>query len=574
MSVPSVNVDSSKDDVDKFYTEVHDWLSIGLSTYGKKRNPKEKIRDMLEMSAFFNLYSIVFQPRTQKIPHLTLFHMTLRRVWALQYTSNVFRTSTYLIRNGSVLSGSRHLIGISSITYLPTRQQPHNSWIVQPDRLGYICAIYVRDPCLLTYDHNKVSRLEERDFEMTCNIVYRKEASGHLGVEKRSRILSHPNAGSREPMSRSTLSNISPSISSVKRVDLPTNGGSIGKKTNFANMNLGRQDFKGNDYKKRANRKPEKQRLLTPIYFMIGVMAVTVQHLQINVKFLAKATAVFYETFASTNTLPVTGSCLAGQILHFNVPKRRQYFDMKQLKRVLCRLVLPAQANYQSWLMRDDPRGISQPRCRFSQQTRVSVATTMVQLGIARLTSALTIPPVNQLNSQETPSYFMTAIRTGGLGAEGISALLIPRSEGLRTRPVPVIARSLSATTYVMFEDVKEGNGFRQTMRETFNKKLVEQPVVTNKFSNMGQQQIIYELEHPGDADGARLLGGTTALLKVDRFIALSPASPFLMGRSSIVGGSEDVLIDLSIREALKLHQQAEKARLKLDFLFLPSPAE
>lgn len=161
--------------------------------------------------------------------------------------------------------------------------------------------------------------------------------------------------------------------------------------------------------------------------------------------------------------------------------------------------------------------------------------------------------------------YFMTAVRTGGPGAEGISMLLIPRSEGLRTRPVPVIAGPLSATTYVTFEDVKvpveyligqEGHGFRQTMvnfnherlwiafqavrgcrialhdafqwalkREAFDKKLIEQPVVRNKFGNMGRQveslqawieQIIYELEHLSDADGARLLGGTTALLKVE----------------------------------------------------------
>lgn len=161
--------------------------------------------------------------------------------------------------------------------------------------------------------------------------------------------------------------------------------------------------------------------------------------------------------------------------------------------------------------------------------------------------------------------YFMTAVRTGGPGAEGISMLLIPRSEGLRTRPVPVIAGPLSATTYVTFEDVKvpveyligaEGNGFKQTMvnfnherlwiafqalrgcrtaiqdafqwalkREAFDKKLVDQPVVRYKFGNMGRQidalqawteQIIYELESLNDVDGARLLGGTTALLKVE----------------------------------------------------------
>lgn len=161
--------------------------------------------------------------------------------------------------------------------------------------------------------------------------------------------------------------------------------------------------------------------------------------------------------------------------------------------------------------------------------------------------------------------YFMTTVRTGRPGAGGISMLLIPRAEGLRTRKLDVILGPLSATTYVTFEDVKvpveylignEGEGFKQTMvnfnherlwiafqairgcrvaiqdafswaikREAFDKTLIEQPVVRNKFGNMGRmveslqawtEQIIYELEKLSDGDGARLLGGTTALLKVE----------------------------------------------------------
>lgn len=61
--------------------------------------------------------------------------------------------------------------------------------------------------------------------------------------------------------------------------------------------------------------------------------------------------------------------------------------------------------------------------------------------------------------------------------------------------------------------------------REAFDKKLIEQPVVRNKFGNMGRQieslqawteQIIYELENLSDAEASRLLGGATALLKVE----------------------------------------------------------
>jgi alkylation response protein AidB-like acyl-CoA dehydrogenase len=161
--------------------------------------------------------------------------------------------------------------------------------------------------------------------------------------------------------------------------------------------------------------------------------------------------------------------------------------------------------------------------------------------------------------------YFMTLVRTSGPGASGLSMLLIPRSPGVHTRPLDVIAGPLSATTFVTFEDVQvpasyligaEGQGFKQTMvnfnherlwiafqairgcrialhdafqwalkREAFDQLLIDQPVVRNKFGNMGRQvealqawteQIVYELENLSDADGARLLGGTTALLKVE----------------------------------------------------------
>ncbi|KAH8730294.1 acyl-CoA dehydrogenase-like protein [Phaeosphaeriaceae sp. PMI808] len=230
--------------------------------------------------------------------------------------------------------------------------------------------------------------------------------------------------------------------------------------------------------------------------------------------------------------------------------------------------------------------------------------------------------------------YFMTAVRTGGEGAGGISMLLIPRGKGVKTRKLEVITGPLSATTYVTFEDVevpveyligREGEGFKQTMvnfnherlwiafqalrgcriamhdawqwalkREAFGKLLIEQPVVRNKFGNMGRQveslqawteQIIYELENLSDADGARLLGGTTALLKVEsgmvcKYVAEeclkimgglgltktgqgARIETFYRSVPSFVvpGGSEDVLIDLGVREALKLHMQAEMAK-------------
>jgi len=147
--------------------------------------------------------------------------------------------------------------------------------------------------------------------------------------------------------------------------------------------------------------------------------------------------------------------------------------------------------------------------------------------------------------------YFMTAVRTGGEGAEGISMLLIPRTEGIMTRKIEIGAGGFSATTYVSFDDVKvpaeyligqEGFGFMYTMtnfnherlwivfqalrgsrlalqdamewaqkREAFGVKLIDQPVVRWKFGNMGRQvealaawaeKLVYELENLSDLEG------------------------------------------------------------------------
>jgi alkylation response protein AidB-like acyl-CoA dehydrogenase len=162
--------------------------------------------------------------------------------------------------------------------------------------------------------------------------------------------------------------------------------------------------------------------------------------------------------------------------------------------------------------------------------------------------------------------YFSTAVRTGGPGAEGLSFLLIDRHlPGISCRKIEIGAGKLSATTYITFEDVKvpveylmgqEGQGFKFIMsnfnheriwivfqglrgaricmedafawvqkREVFGAKLVEQPVVRHKLGMCGKkidalqawcEQIVYELDHLSEKDGNRLLGGTTALLKVE----------------------------------------------------------
>jgi len=216
-----------------------------------------------------------------------------------------------------------------------------------------------------------------------------------------------------------------------------------------------------------------------------------------------------------------------------------------------------------------------------------------------------------------------------------MSMLLTPRLPGLKTRKIEIGGGSMTATTYVTFEDVKvpveylvgqEGLGFKYTMsnfnherlwiafqalrgsricledamtwcqkREAFGKTLIEQPVVRHKFGHMARQidalqswieSLIYELENMSHAEGSKVLGGATALLKVQAGIVakyIADESQKLMGGLGLTktgqgarieaiaraiptlivpGGSEDVLLDLGVREAVKLSNAAKKAKL------------
>jgi len=121
--------------------------------------------------------------------------------------------------------------------------------------------------------------------------------------------------------------------------------------------------------------------------------------------------------------------------------------------------------------------------------------------------------------------YFSTAVRTGGPGIKGISMLLIPRVQGVKTRKLKLShGGNESGTAYVTFEDVKvpvdyllgkENQGFRIIMhnfnferwgiltqimcfireciyetlkwvnqRKVFGKKLIAQPVIRQKNCN------------------------------------------------------------------------------------------
>lgn len=73
--------------------------------------------------------------------------------------------------------------------------------------------------------------------------------------------------------------------------------------------------------------------------------------------------------------------------------------------------------------------------------------------------------------------YFVTAVRTGGKGMGGISLLVIPRLEGVRTTKMQCQGVWASGTSYVEFDNVKvparyllgkENKGF-QLIMSNFN---------------------------------------------------------------------------------------------------------
>eukprot|EP00756_Hemistasia_phaeocysticola_P010851 Hpha_TRINITY_DN15056_c0_g11::TRINITY_DN15056_c0_g11_i1::g.126112::m.126112 len=159
--------------------------------------------------------------------------------------------------------------------------------------------------------------------------------------------------------------------------------------------------------------------------------------------------------------------------------------------------------------------------------------------------------------------YFVTAVRTGGAGAGGISALLVPRTEGLSTKLISTAYGGSAGTSYVLYENVKvpvenllgkEGKGFHVIManfnherwfvnagviagmrdvtsetfkwavqRKVFGKSLISQMSVRQKIGLMiakteacqsWLEQVTYQMSKMSYAEQVKL-AGPHALLKV-----------------------------------------------------------
>ncbi len=126
--------------------------------------------------------------------------------------------------------------------------------------------------------------------------------------------------------------------------------------------------------------------------------------------------------------------------------------------------------------------------------------------------------------------------------------------------------------------------------REAFGKTLIEQPVVRHRLAKAGADlealqawiyQIVYSLNHMSKQEADAKLGGLTALLKAKAGIVLNDCAQTAVllhggngytrtGQGELVekiyrdvmgaripGGSEDVMLDLSIRELVKRYQRS-----------------
>jgi len=162
-----------------------------------------------------------------------------------------------------------------------------------------------------------------------------------------------------------------------------------------------------------------------------------------------------------------------------------------------------------------------------------------------------------------TADYFVTAVRTGGPGAKGISMLVIERGEGVETKLIKTTYSTAAGTSLVIFDDVKvpvenllqkEGQGFKLIMynfnherwmivqnllglgraalgdcfmwskqRKVFGKELVQQPVIRYKLANSAAalesvycflESITYDMIKEKEGPMSARMGGQIALLK------------------------------------------------------------
>lgn len=182
--------------------------------------------------------------------------------------------------------------------------------------------------------------------------------------------------------------------------------------------------------------------------------------------------------------------------------------------------------------------------------------------------------------------YFVTAVRTGKDGKDGVSLMLIERTEGVKTSLIHTSYSTSAGTAYVTFDEVKvpvenllgeENKGFQCIManfnherwmicvgviranrlvvedclkwcmqRMVFGKPLIAQPVIREKLAHMIAQNeavyswlenITYQMCTMDYKTQTKMLGGPIALLKLQSTrvaLAVSDSACQIFGGRSI----------------------------------------
>merc|ERR1712194_687415 len=213
-----------------------------------------------------------------------------------------------------------------------------------------------------------------------------------------------------------------------------------------------------------------------------------------------------------------------------------------------------------------------------------------------------------------TADYFVTAVRTGGPGAKGMSMLLIERGPGVETKLIKTTYSTAAGTALVIFHNAKvpianlmgpEGNGFKQVMYN-FNH---ERWFLVNNLLGMARaavadafmwansvaslesvtafmESVTYDMNHTEGGPLNDRFGGLIALLKYQATRACwsiaDDTVQILGGRGitrtgmgnrvegfknyakycAVYGGSEEIMANLAIKQALKNYPKDLTAKL------------
>jgi len=234
-----------------------------------------------------------------------------------------------------------------------------------------------------------------------------------------------------------------------------------------------------------------------------------------------------------------------------------------------------------------------------------------------------------------TADIFVTAVRTGGPGAKGVSLLVIERGEGVETTLIKTTYSTAAGTSLVIMTDVKvpvenmlgkEGEGFKLIMynfnherwmivqnllglgraalgdalkwakqRKVFGKELVAQPVIRYKLANSAAalesvfcflESVTYDMCKAEGGPLSARMGGQIAMLKYHAtrtsWTIADDTVQILGGRgitktgmgskienfknfakyAAVYGGSEEIMADLAIKQALKSFPDSTEAKL------------